>query len=79
MTSHPPGRTHHPLRVLPRRRLRHRMARFALSRRNSAFWRKNVRSSRPVRSLPIVPMALPSGDSGGPCPIPRGDHITKSP
>jgi hypothetical protein len=75
LTAHdraPPGRTHHPLRVLPRHRLRLRMARFALSRRNSAFRRKKVRST--ARTFPTEwPNSIATGDSGGPCPILRGD------
>jgi hypothetical protein len=68
----PPGRTHHPMRVLPRHRLRHRMARFALSRRNSVFWRKKVRST--AWSFPTnCPISMATRDSGGPCSILRGD------
>jgi hypothetical protein len=76
LTAHdlaPPGRIHHRLRVLPRHRLRHRMARFALSRRNSASWRKKVRST--ACTFPTdCPNSIATGDSGGPCPIPRGDQ-----
>ena len=69
----PPGRAHHPLRVLPRHRLRRRMARFALSRRNSVFWRKMVRCT--ACTFPTDrPNGIATGESGGPCSILRGDN-----
>jgi hypothetical protein len=68
----PPDRAHHPLRVLPRHRLRHRTARFALSRRNSVFWRKKVQSTS-CTFPPDCPNGIAIGDSGGPYSIPRGD------
>jgi hypothetical protein len=68
-----PRCAHHRLRVFPRRQFRHRTARFALSRRNSASWHKNVPSSACAfpadRRISIATVA-----SGGPCPIPRGNH-----
>ena len=76
LTAHdlaPPEGTHHRLQLLPRRGLRHRMARFGLSRRKSELSRKNVRSS--ASALPTdCPKSTAIVDSGGPCPIPRRDH-----
>jgi len=76
LTAHdlaPPGGTHHRLRLLSRRRLRHRMARFGLSRPKSALSRKNVPSSASA-----FPTDWPNGtailDSVGSCPNPRRNH-----
>jgi hypothetical protein len=48
------------------------MARFALSRWNSVFWRNMVRCTACTFSTDF-PNGIATGESGGPCSIRRGD------